>query len=211
MYDESFFDEETRTALIAAKLILPDVLKRTGATSVIDVGCGTGAWLSVAIDWEPDTRILGVDGYAPEGELAIPSDDFRAMDISRGVSCEEWDLAICLEVAEHLPETSAAVLVDGLCEAKFVLWSAAIPGQGGVNHVNEQQPSYWKPLFADNGYVPSTDIRRKHWKDRRMADFYRQNILIWAKPEDLAAAGYKPETGKLDKVHPDLAKAKGWS
>ena len=106
-----------------------------------------------------------------------------------------------LEVAEHLPASSAPALVDGLCEAPFVFWSAAIPGQLGVNHINEQWPSWWEPYFAANGYVGSCDIRRVFWNDTRIATFYRQNFIIWSTPERLEYIGLSQ--GVIDEIHPE--------
>lgn len=197
-YDVDFFDENIRVGLAAAEIVLPWVIEHTKALSVIDVGCGSGAWLSVAKTL--GCAVLGCDGHVPDDQLLIEPHEFQRGDLTDGVTCIGYDLAMCLEVAEHLPQTSAANLVDGLCEARYVFWSAAIPGQRGVNHINEQWPSWWEPYFNAHGYFGSYDIRREFWGDQRIAGFYRQNFLMWAKPDDLAAAGF---LRVIDEVHPD--------
>lgn len=196
MYDTAFYKIEEETALRSAEIVLPSVLEATGAESVCDVGCGTGGWLKVAADH--GKRIHGFDSYA--GPLLIDETAFTRCDIEHGVSCRYFDLAICLEVGEHLPATSAAELVAGLAQARYVLFSAAIPGQGGVHHVNEQWGTYWADLFLDHGYRGSSEIRWQFWHQRDVADWYRQNILLFAKPEDLDRAGYR--LGVIDVVHP---------
>jgi SAM-dependent methyltransferase len=201
MYDEAFFVEEGRSALSAAEAVVPSVIAATKATTVIDVGCGTGAWASVAK--RLGCRVVGVDGYAPANQLMIDQDEFRQEGLIEGVSCSGFDLALCLEVGEHLPESSAAALVAGLCEARYVLWSAAIPGQHGVDHINEQWSTWWEPFFASHGYSGSCDIRNEFWLDRRVAGFYRQNMIVWATWEDLTLAGYRK--GVRDEIHPDRA------
>lgn len=195
-YDAAFYKVEERTALASAQIVLPSVLAATGARSVVDVGCGTGAWLAVAA--EHGCQIYGHDSY--DGALLIHPDSYIRGDIEEGVPCNGVDLAICLEVGEHLPPSSAGPLVDGLCGAQFVLFSAAIPGQGGVHHVNEQWGTWWAALFAERGYVGSSDLRWQFWADREVADWYRQNILVFARPGDLAAARYRQ--GVIDVVHP---------
>lgn len=200
-YDVAFFDENIRVGLAAAEVVMPWVVQRTHALSVIDVGCGSGAWLSVAKAM--GCKVLGTDGNVPDGQLLIGQDEFRRADLTEGVSCAGFNLAMCLEVGEHLPESSAAALVAGLCEAKYVFWSAAIPGQNGVNHINEQWSTWWASYFAEHGYVGSCDIRREFWTDRRVAGFYRQNWLVFATPGNLAKA--KMLEWVFDVVHPDRA------
>lgn len=198
-YNDAFFDLETKVALSAAEVIMPWILERTGAKTVVDIGCGTGAFLSVAK--ANGCEVSGYDGYAPNDFLLITLDEFHRQDLKAGVSCAGFDLAICLEVAEHLPQSSAQDLVSGLCDADVVLWSAAIPGQNGVDHINEQWSSWWEPYFTKCGYVGSCDIRRQLWDDRRIAGFYRQNLVVWARPHSLGVMGMVP--GVLDEIHPD--------
>jgi hypothetical protein len=92
-----------------------------------------------------------------------------------------YDLAVCLEVAEHLPESSAADLVRALTAfAPVVLFSAAVPGQGGVGHINEQWPAYWKGLFEQHGFYRRDPIRPRIWTNERVHWWYRQNIFLFA-------------------------------
>lgn len=199
-YDDQFWIDSTREATDAAPIMLPPVLEATGAVSVIDVGCGHGIWAKTAQDLGC-FPVLGVDGYVPPERRHVES--FRQLDLENGVDCAGFDLVICLEVAEHLHEFAAPVLVEGICKARYVFWSAAIPGQGGICHYNEQWPSWWARLFARHGYVGSSDIGTRFWDDRRIVSFYRQNAIVWAKPEDLAGAGFAE--GVLDRTHPDKA------
>lgn len=196
-YDAAFYKIEEDTAVASAAIVLPHVLKITAARSVIDVGCGTGAWAAEA--YHAGCLVRGVDDYA--GPVLVEQDDYVRADISRGVPCDGFDLAICLEVGEHLPERSARRLVAGLCEARYVLFSAAIPGQGGVNHVNERWGSWWAQLFAEHRYVGSSDLRWMFWDDHRIANWYRQNVLVFARPERLTGVGLR--VGVVDVVHPD--------
>lgn len=197
-YDAAFFAEESRVALSAAEVVLPGVLEATQAKSVVDVGCGTGAWLSVAKSL--GCRVRGVDGFTPRGELMISDAEFSHIDLTNGMACFGFDLAICLEVAEHLPRGSASALVEGLCGVRYVLFSGAHPGQRGVNHINEQWSTWWAELFAEHGYLPSIDVRWQHWEDQRVQDFYRENMVIFATEADLASAGYS--VGIHDVIHP---------
>jgi hypothetical protein len=199
LYTSRFFEDNATVAMAAAQIMLPQVIADTGAKTVIDVGCGSAAWASVAK--QCGCTVLGVDGYVMPGQLLIDETEFDRRDLTEGVDCSGYDLAICLEVGEHLPESSAAPLVAGLCKATYVLFSAAHPGQGGVNHVNEAWSSVWAALFAEHGYVGSCAIRDRHWGDTdRINFFYIENVLMFTSPDRLAAMGYTE--GIRDEIHP---------
>ena len=89
-----------------------------------------------------------------------------------------FDLVLCLEVAEHLPADSAPTLIDSLVSlGPVIVFSAAIPYQGGTHHVNEQRPEYWARHFATKEYVPVDFLRRQIWQLHDVEWFYAQNIL----------------------------------
>lgn len=171
-YDDSFYLEETKVAKQSAEVVLPVVLELLeNPLFVIDIGCGTGAWASVAADL--GCIIRAVDMEVPQHLQQVPIIDF---DISNGYPCKDWDLAICLEVAEHLPPESAQPLIDGLSQATSVLFSAATPGQPGVNHINCRPHDYWHLLFERHGLYP-THIGLQFTDP--VADFYRRNMFLY--------------------------------
>lgn len=91
-----------------------------------------------------------------------------------------FDLVQCLEVAEHLPATSAQALVETLVRhGDIVLFSAAPKGQGGTGHINEQSYEYWRPIFARKGYVPLDCLRPRIMNDTRIEAWYRYNTLLY--------------------------------
>jgi SAM-dependent methyltransferase len=166
----------------AARQILPYIFNIKKIDSVLDIGCGTGTWLSVARELGVK-EITGVDGVnLSQEELKIPFNDFINIDLSLPINLnKKFDLLICLEVAEHLSENSAGILIDTLTNhSDFILFSAAIPGQDGQNHLNEQWPGYWQKLFEAKKYYPCVDIREKFWNNEQVEWWYRQNILLYA-------------------------------
>src|SRR5688572_21793249 len=138
VYDEHFFKVVDREGLASARVIVPLVRDLTNCDSVVDVGCGHGAWLKVFQD-HGASQVVGCDGaYVDPTQLLIPGNCFRQVDLSRPFNIAgRFDLAVCLEVAEHLPSSMACPLVSALCQAApIVLFSAAVPGQGGIHHIN---------------------------------------------------------------------------
>lgn len=189
-YDEAYYHSEGLAAgLQSAKIIAPLVVSLVRPRSVVDVGCGLGMWLA-AFRENGVERILGLDGeHVNPAWLVIPRDCFRAVDLNKPFDSEErYDLAICLEVLEHLPETAAVDLIRRLVAlAPVVLFSAAVPFQGGVHHVNEQWPDFWIRRFKQHRYAAVDVIRKQIWKDQRIAYWYRQNMFLFIR-EDLVSS-----------------------
>src|SRR4051812_24806997 len=119
-YDPKFY-RELASAQESAREILPLVLDIVKPASVIDIGCGTGNWLAIAHELGVP-EILGVDGLWVTGQLAIPREKFLEHDLSTPLRLDRrFDLVLSLEVAEHLPASSARDFVQSLCGAADVV------------------------------------------------------------------------------------------
>lgn len=201
-YNPKFY-RELASAQESAREVLPLVLDVVKPKSVIDIGCGTGHWLAIAHELGVP-EILGVDGSWVSAQLAIPKEKFLQHDLSTPLKLDHrFDLALSLEVAEHLPASAARTLVRSLCDAAdVILFSAAIPGQGGRRHVNEQWPAYWAELFADLRYHCYDFLRPKIWNNPCVTWHYAQNSLIFAR-EGFSHRLGEPTT-PLPLVHPIL-------
>jgi SAM-dependent methyltransferase len=187
LYTPQFYEAHQGGARRSARQIIPLVLNWAQASSVVDVGCGTGSWLAAVRECGIDD-IIGVDGHhVDQDQLEIPRDKFVPRDLSGPVDLgRSFDLAISLEVAEHLPAECASTFVASLVKlAPIVLFSAAIPGQGGTHHVNEQWQDYWADFFRKHDYMAVDIIRPMIWNDCEIEWYYRQNVLIYAHRETL--------------------------
>jgi SAM-dependent methyltransferase len=187
-YDAAFYADQADGSLRSARVVAPIVNDLVKPTSVLDVGCGLGTWLAAFVELGI-TDVLGIDGdYVNRAQLKIPVERFRPVNLADPPALgRTFDLAVCLEVAEHLPEKASAGLVALLTEsAPVVLFSAAIPEQGGTDHINERWPSFWRELFAQRDYVRLDPIRPRVWRDRRVEWWYQQNTFLFVKQSALA-------------------------
>lgn len=186
-YDANFFSSHHPGAASSAAVMVPLMLDLSGARSVVDVGCGIGTWLAEFARLGI-TNIHGFDGvWVDPKQLLIPRDCFTATDLGRLIPpLQRFDMAISLEVAEHLPEVSADAFVDSLTGlAPAIAFSAAIPMQGGTDHVNEQWPGYWAAKFAARGFVAIDCIRERVWNEPGVEWWYAQNTILYASEESL--------------------------
>jgi SAM-dependent methyltransferase len=179
-------------AVQSARRVVPKLRAVLPVRSVVDFGCGQGAWLSV---WEATgASVTGVDGpYIDAAGLLINPGDFRTADLAGPIELgRQFDLAQSLEVAEHLPPTKAEQFVDTLtAHGSYVLFSAAVPGQGGENHVNEQPLGYWRALFRRRGYAAIDYLRPLIFDDPAVARWYRCNIMLYVKHEVISALPHR--------------------
>ncbi len=201
-YSSDFYSRQMGRSEQSATKVLPALFASRRITSVVDFGCGVGTWLNV-VRRLGVSDVVGLDGdYVDNSLLQIPKDLFVPMDLSKKVQLgRKFDLALSLEVAEHIDSTSAEQFVLNLCEhADIILFSAAVPGQGGVNHVNEQWQSYWLKLFEMQGFIVDYSLRNELWNDEEIAFYYRQNMLLVSR-----AGMYRVDCdGLVDVVHPAM-------
>ena len=176
-YNDDFYAYIGSGARRSAENIVPLVKGEVAIATMLDVGGGKGVWGKV---WEEH----GVFATVLDGDYVTEPlvEDFRPQDLSQPFDLgQRFDLVQTLEVAEHLPETSARDFVASIARhGDIVLFSAAVPGQGGEHHVNEQPLKYWRKLFAEAGYA-CFDALRPHLRDNKdVMPWYRYNILLFA-------------------------------
>jgi hypothetical protein len=180
-YDKSFYEGQSSGSARSAERIVPVILEIMSVQSVIDIGGGVGPWARAFHDLGVP-RAVCVDGsYVDPDLLLIPESDFIARDLTAPLDVtERFDLAVSLEVAEHLPPACGEAFVAELVKlAPAILFSAAIPFQGGVDHLNEQWQSYWARLFADRGYRLLDVVRPRVWDDHDVEPWYAQNTFLY--------------------------------
>jgi hypothetical protein len=191
-YNTAFFQNIRDGSLLSARRVVPSLMDLFRPQSVVDVGCGTGAWL-LAFAEAGVSDFLGIDGdYVKREDLLIPPDRFMAADISQP-----------LHVPRHFDLVVSLVQLG-----EVIVFSAAIPLQGGTHHVNEQWPHYWKKLFADRDFEVVDCLRGRFWNDPDVERWYRQNLLLYVKKSrlesdaTLKALSHDTPPHGLDIVHP---------
>lgn len=214
IYNENFYKNRHTDTLYSAKKILgivKSIIPQQQISSVLDFGCGIGTWLSILKN--KNCKITGIDGpWVPKQYLVIPQQDFLSMDILQSLSdtssnlwlLSKYNLSISLEVAEHISQNLAYRFIEFLTKkSDYILFSAAIPGQTGDGHVNEQWPSYWAEKFDHYSFELFDVIRHEIWDDEQIPFWYRQNCFLGARKGLLNLPSERRVSGKkFDIVHP---------
>lgn len=209
-YKDNFHSVHFKNSLSSAKEVVPLLLNYYKPKTVLDVGCGLGTWLSVFE--ENGCSVFGVDGnYVETNSLLIEKSNFKPCDLNLKFNLEKkFDLVISLEVAEHIYKENAKTFVDSLClHGNIVFFSAAIPGQEGTLHFNEQLNDFWVAIFAQNGYKCYDFFRHEIWNNIKISWWYRQNSLLFIKETEISNPIYasilnNKSEFKNSYIHPEL-------
>ena len=223
IYNKDFYEEMNREKNVnrGAAVVCPmliDILNNAGITndkpSVADVGCGTGVWLSEFKNL--GCKVHGYDGNEYYGLRNIDENEFTQINLTKNCTISDtYDIAMSLEVAEHIPEEYSdnyLRILTGLSDV--ILFSAAIPFQMGQGHVNERYPSYWVMRFKEYGYECIDIIRERIWNETKILHYYKQNILLFVKSGDNGVRDSFIQENKkpvIDIIHPDTwEKVQSW-
>ena len=186
-YSSAFYSELDQSSKSSAQVLVPILIDKYHPNSVVDFGCGSGAFIREFL-LNKVNDVIGIEGdwildleFVRNEKWLQVSDLNYELELNRRV-----DLALCLEVAEHLDERNAHKLIRSLTLASDrIVFSAAIPGQPGTDHINLQYPEYWTDIFHMNGYSLEWDPRPSIWGKKEIAPWYKQNMLVYSKQLDI--------------------------
>lgn len=212
-YDDNFYSTLNQSSETSADVYIKYLFQFINPKSVIDVGCGYASWLKACKKYGSSEH-TGVDGLWNDGSIVKSLGfNFIQMDLDEiNRPIKHHDLAICLEVAEHLKPSSSRDFIKNLTKtANVILFSAAFTNQGGTHHINERDHSFWGGIFKDYDYVAFDMFRENFWRDERVGFWYRQNCFLYCKKD---TAEYRALIDNnirsidnlefLDCVHPNL-------
>ncbi|MCV6591963.1 MAG: glycosyltransferase family 2 protein [Silicimonas sp.] len=173
-------NKELEERVYSNRRLAGEIARQIGPGTAVDLGCGIGILMSELKETGIDIR--GVEGLWLDDEaMVLPPEHYIRADLEAPLVLDaQFDLAISIEVAEHLEPDRAAGFVADLCTlADAVVFSAAIPGQGGKGHKNEQWQSYWAALFVEQGYDVYDIFRPVFMRDPELMPWFRQNPLLY--------------------------------
>lgn len=213
-YPSDWHDKFGKKTQDSANIILSRLSKLWNIESCVEVGCGQGHWSDAALKLGCK-KIHAMDGpWNDPDNLIIDKQFYESKAIDRSFVIEgQYDLAICLEVAEHVDSKYCMDLVNQLTRsAKLILFGASIPHQGGFGHINEQWQGWWAEKFLNASFVAFDIIRPAIWTDDRVHYWYKQNAILYVHKDiadqiDIHQAGFcnNWSNGELvyDLVHPE--------
>lgn len=188
-YDAAFLKYAAQSSVYSAGKVTALLCVRLEVGSVLDVGCGVGTWLRA---WAQCgvADCHGVDGAYVDGQsLEIPATKFTAIDLNAPFDLRrKFDLVQSLEVGEHVESDSVEAFVDSLARhaSRYILFSAAPPGQGGEFHINEQPYDFWREKLERRGFSVVDAVRPMIMDDARISYWYRYNTFLFVRRELLA-------------------------
>jgi SAM-dependent methyltransferase len=195
VYSKAFYNDQSDASARSANLAIDAIMNHMPfVKTVLDIGCGRGTWVKAFLDYGLDAH--GVDGpWARDSGLVVADDHFTSFNFavspipfSIDLPREKFDLVTSFEVLEHIEPSRADDMVELISsKGDLALIGAAMPGQGGTDHVNEQWPAYWANKFRAKGYIPLDCIRPLWWNNPQIETWYSQNTILYARGDALDA------------------------
>lgn len=186
IYDERFFANTIKFESESARAVADILIKQFKPNSVIDIGCGVGIYLKEFAS--RNVEILGYDGAPAAIKQSLAGGKIKLHDLCQPLKLEKkFDLCLCIEVAEHLPEKCADTLIKTLVNlSDVIIFTAAAPGQGprSMGHINEQEHMYWIDKFKDSDFDHykelSNDLSKK-MIEKKVVWWITKNLMIFKK------------------------------
>lgn len=216
-YNDNFYLNQVSQSLDSARFYAEILTELIRVDSIIDIGCGRGAWLAAFDEKiQHDCYFMGVEGpWNKRSDMVIKNLNFLQIDLNEIDQLNldrKFSLCISVEVLEHLLPKTTEMFINKLCESSdVVLFSAAYKNQGGINHINERVHSDWFKFFERNSYEVYDLFREKLWDNQAIQVWHRQNIFLYVRNHSdvslmLKSKGIKPMVNPsfMNCVHPEL-------
>ncbi|MGK7876185.1 MAG: class I SAM-dependent methyltransferase [Xenococcaceae cyanobacterium] len=186
-YGQQFFQDDSSYRYLTDEQIeafVKEMITLLKPHTAIDLGCGMGMYLRALKSH--GVQLIGFDASLHAVQNVDPEVPVFVVDLTKPFrSNQQWDIAICFEVAEHLPKSCASILVDTLCSlSKTILFTAAGPDQPGIDHINLQPKSFWIDLYQRNGFILDEKLTQQfldHLVSIDVPDWFCRNFSIFVK------------------------------
>ncbi len=183
IYTESFFDLIVNAELSSSKDFAKIIIKNLNPQSIIDIGCGCGIYLRAFKDLGI-VDVIGYDGSKNALKKSLLNNGIKLHDVRKPLKLKRrYDLCLCIEVAEHIQKKYSGLLIDNLTNlSDIILFTAATPGQGGINHINEQHPNFWINLFKEKGFEYCEQLSKKirnEMSSKQVISWICKNLMIF--------------------------------
>lgn len=186
IYDNRFFKNTIKLELPSAKEAVKILYKIFKPKSVIDVGSGSGIYLAEFKKLK--VKISGYDGSPAAKKESKVKKYIKFHDLCKPLKTKKaFDLCLCFEVAEHLPEKCGEILINTLAGiSKTIIFTAATPGQGpkSIGHINERPHKYWIALFKKRGFIFKKKLSleiRKEMREKKVVWWIVKNLMVFQK------------------------------
>lgn len=211
-YDDAFYQKHCAGSYRSAHLILSYIKTHYSIHSIIDYGCGIGTWCIAAKELGVD-EVCGIDSnLLNHDDLIGQHIEFRQLDIAQPIDLHrDFDMAMSMEVGEHLQTSVSDIYIKNLVRhTELVLFSAAVPGQEGLHHINEKPLSYWVEKFRTYDFLLLDVLRGIFWSNQDVEPWYRNNVVLFAHKSlaNQMCQQFPSPPPITDIIHPELFERK---
>ncbi len=205
-YHQSFYDSVSARAEKTAQITRELISSFLTPESLIDIGSGDGVWtftylsgfsnLNATVVDLPETQFKFINNLS--SRVHVIQQDF---ELGVNLPSSIFDLAICVEVIEHLSPRAAQELISYICKhSKVVLFSGATKGQGGTHHINENTQSFWIESMVNRGMKAYDVVRPVLSGEKEVPSYYKNNIFLYVNESLLGASELLYINEKLDSL-----------
>jgi len=191
--DKTFYKKTLRPDRQQSYKLIAKFIKRITwpeINSIVDYGCGAG-WNLHHLKFYGITDLVGIEPN--RDALSVMDDDIKKCvsfrSLKRKINLDrKFDIALCIEVAEHLESKYADLIIENITRhSDLLIFSAATPDQGGWGHINEQPFEYWEAKLNKVGFYCNKETTaqfRTYLRAKGAKKWYCKNITVFERKID---------------------------
>ena len=187
VYDDRYFKWHFDVTRNYANRTMDWYIQTYKPSSIIDYGCGIGAYLESGLN----NNVTKLRGFDIGGDALVPyiipsvSSHIEILDCTNKIETDKYDCVVSLETGEHIEPEGSDMFVDNICnslnDGGVVLFSAAPPGQGGSGHINCQPKSFWIGKFQERNVFENKEKTKtivENWDKLGAPDYISSNLIV---------------------------------
>jgi len=186
-YDNKYYKKKYIKYRSWEKDIGRNIVSMFQPKSILDLGCGIGSYLEGALEGGCKD-LYGIElNYDKAKKYITKNISFyiKSGDITKELNLKKkFDCVLSIEVAEHVEMSQVSFFINNIIRyaEKYILFTAAPPGQPGRGHINLKKKNFWIKYIEDKGVTYKDEIVQqcvKAWSDFNTPLYILQNLMVF--------------------------------